>query len=133
MSTGGKGGGIRHGDKEGERSFGSQLSDYLQKKEERYEIIQLPSIGPSFRAMEPDFLVSLVRDSIARKNLLFFQLSENRTPMLLDRIRHTDLSTDILEIPELKALAHVMDDFECGPWRPPEQPERKEDRSPWAL
>ncbi|MFC1534403.1 hypothetical protein ACFL7M_13665 [Thermodesulfobacteriota bacterium] len=110
----------------GESAFSDQLSDYLEKKEKRYELVQLPSIGPSWRANDPDFLVSLVRDSVANQKLLLFQLSDNRTPRLFDRIRNTDLELDFMEIPELRALSYVLDDFEVSPWEPPPGEERSD-------
>jgi hypothetical protein len=117
---------------DGERSFAGELSAYLGKRDKEYKLVQLPSVGPSFRATEPDFLVSLVRDLVATKRLVLFQLSEKRTPLLLDKLQNTDLDTDILKVAELKALAHVLDDFDASPWRPPPK-ESKKVRSPWAL
>jgi hypothetical protein len=118
MSSGQRGGAIRKPGKDDELSFSDELSNYLQKRKARYEIVQFPSIGPSWRSEQPDFLVSLVRNHIAAKTLLVFQLSDNKTPLLLERIRNTDMESNILDSPELKALAHVMDDFGASPWRP---------------
>jgi hypothetical protein len=115
-----KGGGIAH-HVDAERSFADQLFSYLREKEKHYNIVQMPNISPSWRAKEPDFLVSLVRDRIARKTLVLFQLSEARTPLLLDRLQNADLEANILEVPELRALAHVLDDFDSSPWKPPER------------
>lgn len=121
---------ICHGDETGEESFSFQLSDYLQKKKDRYEIIQIPDIGKSWRCKQPDFLVQLVRTFIASKNLIFFNIGEKRTPILIDKIKNTDMETNIVEVPEIKALAHVMDDFECSPWKPPKP--KPEPKSPWV-
>ena len=111
--------GICRGDETGEKSFSSQLWDYLKEKEKKYEIIQMPSIGKSYRCDESDFLTQLVRNLISSRDLIFFNISEGRTPLLIDKIKNTDMESDILEVPEIKALALVMDDFEVSPWRPP--------------
>lgn len=103
-----------------EMSFSYQLSDYLHKREKKYELIETPSVGASWRSDNDKFLISLVRDHIATKTLLLFQLGDNKTPLLIDCVRNSDSTSDILEVPELKALAHVLDDFDSSPWRPPE-------------
>jgi len=123
-----------HGDEPGEESFSNQLWEYLQKLRagDGREIIQCPHVNKSWRCKDSDFLPQLVRGHIANKTLLFFQSSEGRTPLLIDKVRNVDMEVNILEIPQLKALAHVVDDFDSGPWRPPEPP-RKEISSPWAV
>lgn len=123
---------IRHGDETGEQSFSFQLWDYLKDKEKKYEIIQMPSIGKSWRCKQPDFLIQLVRNLISSRDLIFFNISEGRTPILIDKIKNTDMESDILAVPEFKALACVLDDFEVSPWRPP-KPVKPRTGSCWGL
>ena len=84
------------------------------------EIVQMPCVYKSYRSKDVDFLPQLVRGYIANKTLLLFQLSEGRTPLLIDRIRNTDMEANILEVPEIRALSYVVDDFNVEPWKPPE-------------
>lgn len=118
-----------HGDEAGEQDFSIQLSNYLETKKRKYEIIQMPSIGPMGlglknpwlqRSKKMDFLGQLVRKHIADKTLIFFSLTEKRTPLLIDKIRNTDFEADISGVPEIKALCFVMDDFNLSPWEPSE-------------
>lgn len=122
-----------HGDEPGEEAFSHQLSEYLQKLRagDGREIVQCPQVYESYRCKDSDFLPQLVRGHIANGTLIFFQSSEGRTPLLNDKLRHTPQDADILEVPELKALAHVVDDFDIEPWRQPPPPQ-KEPISAWA-
>ncbi len=114
--------GFCHGDEPGDESFSHQLHDFLRKKRagEGREILQMPIVYKSWRCKDADFLSHLVRGQIADKTLLFSD--RDRIPLLIDKIRHTDMEANILEVPEIRALAHVMDDFDISPWRPPEPP-----------
>jgi len=116
---------LLHGDEEDQKQFCYKLEVYLLKKKKRYEIVQMPNLGWSPRPISPDFLTHLVRSHIAERTLIFFNISENRTPLLIDRIRHADLEANILEVPEIRALAYVMNDFNMAPWRPPQNWEKK--------
>ncbi|MFO8164521.1 MAG: hypothetical protein R6T98_08300 [Desulfatiglandales bacterium] len=122
-----------HGDGPGEQDYSRQLYDYLETRQKRYEIRKMPQIGPTGMALENPwmqrrkkiaFLTQLLRDHIANHTLLFFQASDGRTPLLLDKVRHTDLEANPLEVAEIKALAFVMDDFSLAPWIPPEHIEK---------
>jgi hypothetical protein len=62
----------------------------------------------------------LARDFIAERRLIFFNIAEKKTPRLIDAVRNAGMESDLLKIPELKALAHVLDGFECSPWTQPE-------------
>lgn len=123
-----------HGDEQGEKSYSGQLWDYLHKQKagDGREIIKRPSIGKSWRCKDADFLPQLVRGYIANKTLLFFQSSEGRTPLLIDKIRNAGMDADLLEIPEIRALGYVMDDFDSGPWKPPEK-RKPYTGSNWAM
>ena len=122
-----------YGEEPGEKSFSMQLREYLQKLRagEGREVLQCPQVYESYRCKDFDFLMQLIRDRIANDTLIFFRSSEGRTPLLNDRLRRTPQEADILEVPELKALAHVIDDFDIEPWRPPPPPQ-KEPISAWA-
>lgn len=103
-----------HGDAPGEQDYSSQLYDHLKKKEKRYEIIQTPSIGPMGmarknpwlqRSKKIDFLGQLVRKHVADKTLILFPSSQNRTPLLIDKIRNVDSEADISKVPGSKPCA----------------------------
>jgi hypothetical protein len=132
LCHGGKLGAMGKGGPDEDLSFAVHLDSDLREREKRCEIIEMPCIAPSWRSGRDEFLVSLVRDHIVNKTLLLFQLSDNKTPLLFDRIRNSDTESNILEVPELKALAFVMDDFDASPWRPPDPPSKKY-VSPWVL
>jgi len=125
---------VCHGDEAGEESFGIQLWECLRKLRAGAgrEIIQHPQVYKSFRCKDLDFLPQLVRGKIANKTLLLFQSGDGHTPVLNDMLRNADTGSSILDIPELKALAHAIDDFDVEPWRPPQAP-AKETGSAWAV
>jgi len=122
-----------HGDEVGDQSFSNQLNDCLRSKKEGSEVIQRPSVYKSWRCQQVDFLVQLVRSRIAEKALLLFNIADNRTPLLIEKLRNADRESNILEIPEIRALAYVMDDFDVNPWSPPPKKEKAEKREPWAF
>jgi hypothetical protein len=70
-------------------------------------------------------MTQLVRNHIAQKTLTFYNINDNRTPLLLDKVRNTDLEANILEVPEIRALAYVMNAFNMGPWTPPQDWEKR--------
>jgi hypothetical protein len=123
-----------HGDEQGEQSYSGQLWDYLKKKKagDGREIVQRPNIGKSWRCKDMDFISQLVRAYIANKTLLLVQSSEGRTPLLIDKTRNAGMDTDLLKIPEIRALGYVMDDFNSGPWSPPKK-RKPFNGSNWAL
>ncbi|MCX5831167.1 MAG: hypothetical protein NT140_04660 [Deltaproteobacteria bacterium] len=122
---------ICHGDDEGELSFSRMLSEHLKDNGKNFP--NIPTVWKSYRCKDTNFLIQLVRNFIANHNLLFFNNSDNRTPLLLGKVRNAGPETDILKIPELKALAYVMDDFDCNPWKAPEPKKKEEKRVPWAF
>lgn len=124
---------IYHGDEEGELSFSNMLDDYLKKKNEEKRFSNVPTAWKSWRSKDTNFLVQMVRNYIANRELIFFNIADNRTPKLIEKIRQVNEQSDILKEPEIKALAYVMDDFNCSPWKAPkEQKEEEEKASPWA-
>jgi len=122
---------IKHGDEEGESSFSSMLSDYLRKNGQNYP--NIPSVYKSWRCKDINFLVQMVRNYIASRGLLFFNIADNRTPKLIEALRPADWQSDVLKIPEIKALAYVMDDFDVSPWRAPEVVKPGPKPEPWAY
>lgn len=124
---------IYHGDEEGELSFSGMLNDYLRQKNEEKRLPNIPTAWKSWRSKDTNFLVQMVRNYIANRELIFFNISDNRTPKLIEKIRQVNEQSDILKEPEIKALAYAMDDFNCSPWKAPQ--EIKEDdkkASAWA-
>ncbi len=125
---------ICHGDEIGDKNFSYQLSDYLKDKREGagQEVIQKPQIYKSWRCQQIDFLAQLIRSRLAENALLLFNITDSRTPLLIEKLRNADREANILNIPEIRALAYVIDDFDCSPWQVPEK--RKESKgSPWAC
>lgn len=121
-----------HGDEIGDQSFSWQLDDYLKNKKEGYEVIQRPSVCKSWRCQQIDFLVQLVRSRIAEKALLLFSIADDRTSLLIEKLRNADRESNIMEISELRALAYVTDDFDSSPWTAPDPEEKDQKRSAWA-
>lgn len=116
---------ICHGDEPGEKSFSSQLSSYLWKHEK--DVIQVPTVWKTGRSKDLDFLVQLVRNFITEKRLSFYS---EKTPLVFEKLRSTDKESGFIKIPEIKALAHVVDDFDRSPWT---QPEKVKPMSPEKL
>jgi len=115
-------GGLVHGGEAGEESFSNHLYYFLKGRTAGpgYEMKQRPSVFKLWRCTKPDLLSQLIREKIANNTLIFSQRGrENRTPLLLDRIRNADTDASLMEISELKALSHVIDDFDNDPWKPP--------------
>lgn len=123
-----------HGDEKGEQAFSFQLSDYLKERENK--LAQLPSVWKSSldRCRKLDFLMQLARNYQVNGNLIFFpsHRNEGHTPLLMDKMRNVEPGTKIVDVPELKALAHVVDSFDSSPWLPPPEPVKKV-TSPWAM
>jgi hypothetical protein len=122
---------ICHGGEVGELSFSRMISDYLNKNGQNFP--NIPTAWRSWRCKDMNFLVQMVRNYISNRELLFFNISDNRTPKLIEKVRHVDEQAAILKIPELKALAYVMDDFDCSPWQPSPEKKKEEKRIPWAF
>jgi len=122
-----------HGDEMSDQSFSNQLDECLRNKKEGSEIIQKPSVYKSWRCQQIDFLVQLVKSRLDEKRLLLYNYTDDRTPLLIEKLRNTDRESNILEIPEIRALAYVMDDFDVNPWSPPPKQEKPEKREPWAC
>jgi hypothetical protein len=122
---------ICHGDEDGELSFSRLLSDYLQKEGKNFP--NIPVAWKSWRCKDTNFLIQMVRNYISNRQLLFFNNSDNRTPKLVEKIQQVNDQSDMLKIPEIKALAYVMDDFDCSPWQVPPKKKKEEKGSPWAF
>jgi hypothetical protein len=120
------------GDEKGDKDFYWQLDDYLKSKKEGYEVIQKPSVYKSWRSQQLGFLFSMVREHLAKKTLLLFNITDKRTPLLNTAVSNTPRDADISEMQEIKALSYVMDDFDCNPWTAPEPEEKGQERTPWA-
>jgi hypothetical protein len=121
---------IYHGDEEGDSSFSGMLNDYLRNNGKDYP--NIPTAWKSWRSKDTNFLVQVVRNYIANRELIFFNITDNRTPKLIEKIQQVNEQSDILKIPEIRALSYVMDDFNCSPWTPPAKEEKREKVSPWV-
>jgi hypothetical protein len=116
----GGGHGIRQSRSDTDWSFGSDLEDFLNRNSSKYRYVEKPSVGPCIKSDQPDFLVTLLRDYLANRALIFFELREGRTPILINKVRSSSLETDLLKVPQFRALSYVVSDFHISPWRPPE-------------
>lgn len=124
-----------HGAEPSEEGFSNQLTDYLWSKRDGAggEVVQRPPVWKSYRSAEINFLSQLLKSYIATKEPILFNVDESRAPKLIDKIKNISPETNILEVPEIKALCYVLDDFDISPWKPPREPGRRPSESNWAV
>jgi hypothetical protein len=73
--------------------------------------------------------VQLLKNYLASKHLMFFNISEGRTPVWNYKIKNAGMDWNILEILEIRALTFVLDDFDISQWKQLMKPVRRTSKS----